>query len=104
MLCCDRHLTLRFYGLLQKDLFRCLKEIEVWQKVVSTKIIVTTLVTQGLQPSFLSCPGSGCKKHVKIKGIRNYYFKTIGYCSRTKVKRPLILRRFETFMQPGPVA
>ena len=103
MLCCDRHLTLRFYGLLQKDLFRCLKETEVWQKVVSTKIIVT-LVTQGLRPSFLSRPRSGCKKHLKIKGIRNYYFKTIGYCSKTKVKRLLILRRFETFMQPGPVA
>ena len=103
MLCYDRHLTLRFYSLLQKDLFRCLKEIEVWQKVVSTKIIVT-LVTQGLPPSFLSRPGSGCKKHLKIKGIRNCYFKTRGYCFRTKVKRPLILRRFKTFMQPGPVA
>ena len=34
------------------------------------------------------------KKHLKIKGTRNYYFKTIGYCSRTKVKSPLILRRF----------
>ena len=39
-------------------------------------------------------PGSGCKKHLKIKGTRNYYFKTIGYCSRTKVKSSLILRRF----------
>ena len=36
----------------------------------------------------------GCKKHLKIKGTRNYYFKTIGYCSRTKVKSSLILRGF----------
>ena len=43
----------------------------------------------------LKCePGSGCKKILKIKGTRNYYFKTIGYCSRTKVKSSLILRRF----------
>ena len=32
------------------------------------------------------------QKHLKIKGTRNHYFKTIGYCSRTKVKIPLILR------------
>ena len=36
----------------------------------------------------------GCKKHLKIKGNRNYYFKTIGYCSRTKVKSSLMLRGF----------
>ena len=43
----------------------------------------------------LKCePGSGCKKFLKIKGTRNYYFKTIGYCSRTKVKSSLMLRRF----------
>ena len=36
--------------------------------------------------------GSLCIKHLKIKGTRNYYFKTIGYCFRTKVKSPLILR------------
>ena len=34
------------------------------------------------------------QKHLKIKGTRNYYFKTIGYCFRTKVKSPHILRRF----------
>ena len=34
------------------------------------------------------------KKHLKIKGAHNYYFKTIGYCSSSKVKSPLILRRF----------
>ena len=33
----------------------CLKENEVWRKVVSNKIIVT-LVTQGLLSSFLSRP------------------------------------------------
>ena len=43
----------------------------------------------------IDSPGPGCKKHLKIKGTRSYYFKTIGYyCSRTKVKSPLILRRF----------
>ena len=43
----------------------------------------------------LKCePGSGCKKYLKIKGTRNYYFQPIGYCSRTKVKSSLILRRF----------
>ena len=39
-------------------------------------------------------PGLGCKKHLKIKGTRNCNFKTIGYCSRKKLKSPLILRRF----------
>ena len=29
------------------------------------------------------------KKHLKIKETRNYYFKTIGYCPRTKVKSSL---------------
>ena len=43
---------------------------------------------------FLLLLGLGCKKHLKIKETRNYYFKTIGYCSRTKVKSSLILRRF----------
>ena len=38
--------------------------------------------------------GSGCKKRLKIKGTHNYYFKTIGYCSRTKDESPLFLRRF----------
>ena len=33
----------------------CLKEIEVWRKVISNKIIVT-LVTQGLPSSFLPRP------------------------------------------------
>ena len=43
---------------------------------------------------FLLLLGLGCKKHLKIKETRNYYFKTIGYCSRTKVNSSLILRRF----------
>ena len=43
---------------------------------------------------FLLLLHRGCKKHLKIKGTRNYYFKTIGYCSRTKVKSSLILRGF----------
>ena len=33
-------------------------------------------------------------KFLNIKRTRNYYFKTIGYCSRTKVKSSLMLRRF----------
>ena len=37
-------------------------------------------------------------KFLNIKRTRNYYFKTIGYCSRTKVKSSLMLRRF---IQPG---
>ena len=35
-------------------------------------------------------PGSGSKKHFKIKGTRNYYFKTTGYCSRTKLTSSLL--------------
>ena len=40
----DLHLTPMFSGLYKKI---CLKESEVWRKVISNKIIVT-LVTQGL--------------------------------------------------------
>ena len=47
-----------------------------------------------LHPPPRSAPGSGCKKYFKIKGNRNYYFKTLGYCSITKVNSSLILRRF----------
>ena len=43
---------------------------------------------------YLLLLGRSCKKHLKIKGTRNYYFKTIGYCSRAKVKSSLILRKF----------
>ena len=44
-----------------------------------------------MEPTFITdeifiTPGSGCKKHLKIKETRNYSFKTIAYCSRTKVK------------------
>ena len=49
--------------------------------------------TERLFTGFVLCRVA--KKHLKIKGTRNYYFKTIGYyCFRTKVKSPLILRRF----------
>ena len=41
----DLHLTPMFSGLYKKI---CIKESEVWRKVISNKIIVT-LVTQGLQ-------------------------------------------------------
>ena len=47
-----------------------------------------------IRDEFSITPVSGCKKHLKIKGTRNYYFKTIAYCSRTKVKSSLILTRF----------
>ena len=50
--CRDLHLTIMFSGLYKKI---CLKESEVWRKVISNKIIVT-LVTQGLPSSFLSRP------------------------------------------------
>jgi len=50
--CHDLHLTLMFPGL---DEMICLKESEVWQRVISNKIIVM-LVTQGLPSSFLSRP------------------------------------------------
>ena len=47
-----------------------------------------------LHPPPRSAPGSGCKKYLKIKGTRNYYFKTLGYCSITKVNSSLISRTF----------
>ena len=43
---------------------------------------------------YLLLLGRGRKKHLKIKGTRNYYFETIGYCSKTKVNSSLITRRF----------
>ena len=46
------------------------------------------------QIRFLLLMGLGCEKHLKIEKTRKYYFKTIGYCSRTKVNSSLILRRF----------
>ena len=52
MFCHDLHLTLMFPGLNEMI---CLKESEVWQQVISNKIIVM-LVTQGLLSSFLSRP------------------------------------------------
>ena len=40
-------------------------------------------------------------KHLKIKGARNYLYKTIGYCFRTKVRRALILRKlYATWLWP----
>ena len=50
--CRDLHLKLMFSGLYKKI---CLKESEVWRRVISNKDIVT-LVTQGLPSSFLSRP------------------------------------------------
>ena len=50
--CRDLHLTIMFSGLYKKI---CLKESEVWRKVISNKISVT-LVTQGLPSSFLFRP------------------------------------------------
>ena len=34
------------------------------------------------------------KKHLKLKGTRNYYFKTICCYYRTTVKSPIIVGRF----------
>ena len=50
--CRDLHLTIMFSGLYKKI---CLKESEVWRKVISNKTSVT-LVTQGLPSSFLFRP------------------------------------------------
>ena len=52
VVCRDLHLTLMFsvFSALCKHI--CLKESEVWHKVISNKIVVT-LVTQGLPSSFL---------------------------------------------------
>ena len=50
--CRDLHLKLMFSGLYKKI---CLKESEVWRKVISNKIIVT-VVTKGLPSSVLSRP------------------------------------------------
>ena len=50
--CRDLHLTIMFSGIYKKI---CLKESEVWRKVISNKISVT-LVTQGLPSSFLFRP------------------------------------------------
>ena len=52
MLCRDRHLALMF-SCFHKSI--CLKESDVWRKVISNKIVVT-VVTQGLPSSFLSRP------------------------------------------------
>ena len=60
-------------------------------------------LTQGISEhrGFQSwAPVSGCIKPLKIAGTCDYYFKTIGYCFRTKVKSPLILRRF--YVGPDP--
>ena len=48
----DLHLTLMFSGFYKNI---CLKESEVWRKVISNKNIVT-LVTDGLPSSLLSRP------------------------------------------------
>ena len=53
VLCRDLHLALMFSGLYKTI---CLKESEVWRKVISNKIVVT-VVTQGLPSSFFSRHG-----------------------------------------------
>lgn len=50
--CRDLRLTFKSSGLYKSI---CFKESEVWQKVISNKIIVT-LVAQSLPSSFLSRP------------------------------------------------
>ena len=52
MLCRDLHLALMFSFFYKKI---CLKERDVWRKVISNKIVVT-VVTQGLPSSFPSRP------------------------------------------------
>ena len=50
--CRDLHLALMFSCVYKKI---CLKESDVWRKVISNKIVVT-VVTQDLPSSFLSRP------------------------------------------------
>ena len=52
ILCHDLHLALMFSCFYKKI---CLKESDVWRKVISNKIVVTA-VTQGLLSSFLTSP------------------------------------------------
>ena len=52
--------------------------------VPEIKMAVHRYAIESFRSVFLIRPGSGCKKNIKIKGTLNYYFKTIGYCSRTK--------------------
>ena len=60
----------------------------VYANPVSSWAKLVTLIQIMQERRFMS------KRHLKIKGAHNYYFKTIGYCSSSKVKSRLILRRF----------
>ena len=48
--------------------------------------LLTTLLIPEIKMATHRLQGQGrvAKKNIKIKGTRNYYFKTIGYCSTTK--------------------
>ena len=48
----------------------------------------------GINYELTTFQGRVVKKGFKIKGTRNYFFETRECCSRTKVKSPLIFRRF----------
>ena len=61
--------SLRFSDLYENA---CLKENEVWRKVISNKIKVT-LVTQGLASSFLPCPVAWFTNGELICEHRNVY-------------------------------
>ena len=71
MLCRDLHLALMFSCFYKKI---CLKESDVWRKVISNKIVVT-VVTQGLPSSFLSGPGARFSKGPVTFRARNQIFK-----------------------------
>ena len=46
--------------------------------------------------------GRGCKKHHKIKGTRNYYFKTIGYLKRVLCNPALGTNAWFKMLLPMP--
>ena len=64
-------LTLMFSGLCENI---CLKESEVWRKVVSNKI-TATLVTQGLLASFLSLTYSNKRYQQELLHEKTKLFK-----------------------------
>ena len=79
------------YQMIQQMLYNCEEDRTV---LIRKPQVFSGEGVHLLHPLPRSAPGSGCKKYLEIKGTRNYYFKTLGYCSITKVNSSLIFRRF----------
>ena len=79
------------YQMIQQILYNCEEDRTV---LIRKPQVISGEGVHLLHPPPRSVPGSGCKKYLTIKGTRNYYFKTLGYCSITKVNSSLISRRF----------